>query len=281
MRMAFARRCLPQLSLVVALAASAISANAQQPQPSECPAVSVGCPSTCPKANEAIKFKASISSGKFEGLTIKWSTSGGQIIDGQGTDTLIVTLAHECETVTATVEVSGLAGCILTASCSTVTDCCFMSLAQKFDEYGDVSCERERTHLASFRQQLENQPGSQGYIIVYGGRSYGHRLPRRGEREARASRITDYFSSTDWIQTEKVAVVNGGFRETWSAELWVVPAGAASPQPTPKCRRKSDHVQPRHYPQRRVQMSLAIIDLVSLGHRRLFVSAPDATALRY
>jgi len=231
--MAFARRCLPQLSLVVALAASAISANAQQPQPSNCPAVSVGCPSTCPKANEAIKFKVSISSGKIEGLTIKWSTSGGQIIDGHGTDTLIVTLDHECETVTASVEVSGPAGCPLTASCSTVTDCCSIPHAQKFDEYGDVACERERTHLARFRQQLDNQPGSQGYVIFYGGRFYGRRFARRGESEARAKRIAAYSPLSDGIEVGRVVVVNGGFRERWTVELWTVPAGAVAPNATP------------------------------------------------
>ena len=233
------------LTSLIGLAAFVLSANAQQAQPpSQCPSVSVSCPG-CPTANEDIKFIASITGDKFDGLTIKWSTSQGKIIDGQGTPALIVKPDNKCESLTATVEVYGVPGCPLIASCSLSTHCCgSIPLAQKFDEYGDVSCEGERKHLAGFNQQLDNQPGATGYIIFYGGRSYGGRLPRLGESEARAKRLRIHSRLNNWIDLGRVMVINGGYRETWTVELWIVPAGSVPPEPTPQIDAKAIKFRP-------------------------------------
>ena len=113
--------------------------------------------------------------------------------------------------------------------------------ARKFDEFGDVGCEDEKARLDNFANELQNNPDVQGYIVFYGGkrRQYptGHNsspaLPRRGEAEARVARLKLYMSDSRGIDSNRIVVINGGYRERWAAELWIVPKGANPPAPTP------------------------------------------------
>jgi hypothetical protein len=113
--------------------------------------------------------------------------------------------------------------------------------ARKFDEFGDVGCEDEKARLDHFANELQNNPDAQGYIVFYGGKRHLYptrpksrpALPRRGEAEARASRLKPYMSDGRGIDANRIVVVNGGYRDRWAAELWVVPKGANPPAPTP------------------------------------------------
>jgi hypothetical protein len=112
--------------------------------------------------------------------------------------------------------------------------------ARKFDEFGDIYCEDEKARLDNFAIELQNNPDAQGYIIFYGGKRhpsfYRHssrlELPRRGESAARGARLKPYISSTRGIDIDRVVVINGGYRDLWAAELWIVPKGAKPPVPT-------------------------------------------------
>ena len=57
-------------------------------------------------------------------------------------------------------------------------------------------------------------------------------LPRWGESQARAARLKPYLVNSRGI-AGRVVVIDGGFRETWTADLWIVPKGASPPTPTP------------------------------------------------
>lgn len=115
------------------------------------------------------------------------------------------------------------------------------SEARKFDEFADVRCEDEKARLDNFANELQNDPGAQGYIVFYGGRRQQHptrpnarlALPRRGEAEARAARLKPYLHDNRGIDSERIVVVKGGYRDEWAAELWIVPKGANPPVPTP------------------------------------------------
>ena len=102
----------------------------------------------------------------------------------------------------------------------------------KFDEFGDINCEDEYARLDNFAVQLQNEPSAQGYIIFYGGRRFRSRLPRVGEAAARAGRLKPYLVSRRGIPAERVVVINGGYRENFSVELWIVPPGAEPPKPS-------------------------------------------------
>lgn len=118
----------------------------------------------------------------------------------------------------------------------------------KVDEFASICCEDEKARLDYFSTELQNNPGAQGYIIFYGGRRYescwyggqrrGARRPRFGEAEKRAARIKPYLINQRGFDPQRITVVNGGYREAWMAELWIVPGGAKPPVPTPTLQRK-------------------------------------------
>ena len=118
----------------------------------------------------------------------------------------------------------------------------FSEEARLFDRFENIYCEDEKARLDNFVNQLRDQQLAIGYIVFYGGLEYGReygrpgriRLPRRNEAEARASRLKPYIVN-GWpdLDPRRIIVVNGGYRKTWQAELWVVPNGAKPPVPTP------------------------------------------------
>jgi hypothetical protein len=122
----------------------------------------------------------------------------------------------------------------------------------KFDEYGDTNCEDEMAHLDNFAVTLQNGPANKGVIIFYGGRRFRGRLPKRGEAAARAARIQPYLVQRRGIPTDQVVIINGGYREKWQVELWVVPPGASMPAPRPtipveKIKFRKGKANPRDY----------------------------------
>jgi hypothetical protein len=76
--------------------------------------------------------------------------------------------------------------------------------------------------------ELQNNPGATGYVIAYAGRN-----SRAGEADRMGHRALDYLSVTRGISRDRLVFVNGGYRETNSFELWLVPKGAEPPRPTP------------------------------------------------
>ena len=113
--------------------------------------------------------------------------------------------------------------------------------ARKFDEFGDLGCEDEKARLDNFANELQNNPEARGYIVFYGGKRqrdptrHNSRLalPRRGEAEARAARLKPYLSDSRGLDANRIVIVNGGYRDQWAAELWIVPQGANPPTLTP------------------------------------------------
>jgi len=115
---------------------------------------------------------------------------------------------------------------------------------RKIYEYADICCEDEKARLDYFAVELQKNPKATGHVIFYGGRRYSScwhdyprhrsRIPYKGEAEARAAIIKPYLVNQREIEPERIVVVNGGHRQSWMAELWIVPQGAKLPAPTPK-----------------------------------------------
>jgi hypothetical protein len=131
--------------------------------------------------------------------------------------------------------------------------CCVLLLAQnavsaqttsaspeprKIDEFGVINCEYEMARLDNFLIALQNEPPAMGYIIYYEGRRYGTKRPRVAEAETRAARMKPYLIDQRGLSPERLVMINGGFRESWTAELWIVPGGATAPVATPTLRRR-------------------------------------------
>jgi hypothetical protein len=115
---------------------------------------------------------------------------------------------------------------------------------KEFDKFGSICCEDEMARLDNFAVHLQNEPEAKGYIIFYEGRRYAScnnrrpLMPRRGEAAARAARMKPYLTDARGLDPQRVIIINGGYREEWTAELWLVPKGAEPPKPTPTLRAK-------------------------------------------
>jgi hypothetical protein len=119
--------------------------------------------------------------------------------------------------------------------------------ARKFDEMGEVNCDDAKARLDNLAVQVQHDPGAKGYIIFYGGKSYRrslynrrlkryvnvNRLPRRGEAKARMAPWIDYLVNSRGIESRKIEIIDGGYREEPMMEFWIAPAGAPAPVPTP------------------------------------------------
>jgi hypothetical protein len=214
--------------------------------PPPCPTVSVSCPSSVPLGT-AITYNASTSSSA--NVTYNWSVSAGTITSGQGTSSITVdTAGLGGQTVTATVDVGGLdPSCSKTASCSTSVETPPPS-CRKFDEYADLKFNDEKARLDNLAIQLQQEPGSQAYYVIFGSCDT--------EGAARSARAVDYLANNRGIDRGRITVVDGGCRETLTVELWICPTGAGAPvasntatvTPCPACKVKP---KPRHPRKRR------------------------------
>jgi hypothetical protein len=109
-----------------------------------------------------------------------------------------------------------------------VATCSVIEQPQKFDEFGDVTCEDELARLDNLTHRVLANPESQAYIIVYGGRR-----GRRNEAKARAARMKFYLVKIRGMEAKRIITVGGGFREELTSEFWIVQPGDSAPLPIP------------------------------------------------
>jgi hypothetical protein len=191
-------------------------------RPTVCPTVSVSCPDTVEQGNP-ISFTASVSGDAS--VTYNWTVSAGTISSGQGTSSITVdTTGLGGQSVTATVELGGLdPSCSRTASCTTPIGTPPQA-CRKFDEYSDLRFNDEKARLDNLAIQLQQDPGSQAYYVVFGSCDT--------EGAARSTRAVDYLVNNRGIDRGRITVVDAGCRETLTVELWVCPTGAGAPAAT-------------------------------------------------
>lgn len=76
--------------------------------------------------------------------------------------------------------------------------------------------------LDNYAVELQNDASAQAVVIVYGGR-HG---TRRDEVQARMAYAKHYLVVYRGINRAHIKVFNGGFRESLTTELYLIPAGA-------------------------------------------------------
>jgi hypothetical protein len=96
----------------------------------------------------------------------------------------------------------------------------------KLDEYGDLPTDDEAARLDLFAEKLFKQPKLRGYIVAYN-------EPRmeRGYYLRRIYGIGRYLTEARGIEANHVVVVDGGYKEKFVTELWLIPEGAEPPSP--------------------------------------------------
>jgi hypothetical protein len=185
---------------------------------------------------EIITYTADVSYTGNSPLKYTWKVtpSSAKVISGLGTATL-------------NVDSTGLGGqritATLTADDGSADPACAQTVqvvsviapvekkvivAREFDECNNCTFDDQKARLDNLAVELQNDPSTRGYILAYGGR-----MSPIGQVEKLMSRARDYLVSKRGIDASRLVLVNGGFREQDSVELWIVPSGAAAPQPTP------------------------------------------------
>ena len=185
---------------------------------------------------EIITYTADVAYNGTAPLRYSWKVtpSSARVISGLGTPTL-------------SVDSTGLGGqritATLTADDGSADPACAQSaqavsiitpiekkviVAQEFDECNSCSLNDQKARLDNLVVELQNDPSTRAYIIAYGGR-----MSPLGQSQKLMSRAREYLVSHRGIDASRLTVVNGGFREEDSVELWLVPSGAAAPQATP------------------------------------------------
>lgn len=100
---------------------------------------------------------------------------------------------------------------------------------RKFDEFHGANWEDAMARLDNLALDLRNNPSAVGVIIVYGGQDR-----RRGEARAWSSCIKDYLEKRRGIEAGRIMMVQGGYMQRLTVELWEGPDKTNIPKPTPE-----------------------------------------------
>jgi hypothetical protein len=217
-------------SLTLFFAFLILGAGAQQAAPTpDCPTIATSCPASV-EADNPMTFTANVSGGDPNVTpTYNWTVSAGTIESGQGTSTITVstTGVSPDSTITATVDVGGY-----DRECNTSSSCTGMIMpkaeAKKFVEYGTLPLKEEQAKLDDFFIEFYNSSETRVYIYAYGGRA-----SRPGDARKVAERAKKYLIGKRELDAASVTIVDGGYREEPTIELWLVPNIVEAPAPTP------------------------------------------------
>lgn len=116
--------------------------------------------------------------------------------------------------------------------------------AEMIDEFGWVPCEDLRSRLDNFLATLSDRPLATGFVYMYEGKYgvtlYDRKKPRAetrppvfGETAHRTNIFRTHFRFRKF-DLSRILFVDGGFRDSFLVQFWIIPHGALPPpaQPT-------------------------------------------------
>jgi len=191
-----------------------------------CPAIEISCPTNV-ATDQPLTFTSKYSGGVPANVApvYNWTLSAGTIIEGQGTDTIKVdTKGLGGQTVRASLSMGGY-NLECAADCA-VTIPLPKMVSRKFDEFPDIAHNDEKARLDNFGIELQNDPTSTGYVIVYPGRT-----SKRAEVQDHFGRVIDYLVNSRGMDASRIKTIEGPKRDQLHVELWLTPQGATAPNP--------------------------------------------------
>lgn len=102
------------------------------------------------------------------------------------------------------------------------------SIPRLFDEFGRIARNDLKARLDNFVVQLNQDPGSQGYIIAY-----GDNCQARNEAQNHIDYARDYLINSRSLDASQVSGKDGGFRDSFLFQLYILNPGEAKPEPKP------------------------------------------------
>ena len=153
-----------------------------------------------------------------------WSVKNGEIVEGQGTDSIIVQPGDGTEAnVSARVELKGFsAECNEIASYTTIVGVSPYRLSNFEENYSEAL----QINLDRLTDILQKDLRLHGYILVYGGR-----ITKKGEAETRGDRARYYLRNIRGLPENRFSIAKGGYREKPMFEIWIVQEGV-TPKPS-------------------------------------------------
>ena len=118
--------------------------------------------------------------------------------------------------------------------------------ARMIDEFGNEHCSQVQSRVPAYYVAMTNIPDAKIHVIYYEGKHLVNNIwnkklkiyeskwvnPRRGNALNRAKEIELIFKDLK-VSTRNLVLVDGGFRENFFLEVWLVTPGAEPPKPTP------------------------------------------------
>lgn len=95
------------------------------------------------------------------------------------------------------------------------------------DQFGILNSEERSARFDLLFSEIGNKPGSTAYIVLFCGKKCQY-----GEIEAHVRGIEIKIALRRFNRS-KLAIVNGGYRDKFDTELWLVENGAAPPDVKP------------------------------------------------
>lgn len=136
-----------------------------------CPVFSVDGPSSAEDFDKPLFFRANIDRKLSPNERIRWTTSAGKILSGQGTESITVeNVSKTGMGITATVEIIGLpGGCQNSFSASAPTVCLLIPelITIKVDKFGKVTNKVLREKVGILSQELKEDPSATASIVKY------------------------------------------------------------------------------------------------------------------
>ena len=178
-----------------------------------------------PNEPDTLKFSLSAYElSKTPEYTSTWRVTNGEIVEGQGSNKIKVKLKDNVKQATAYVEVGGLPfPCPKVSSAMAKVNGKLLLI----DEFGREPNGQIRARLDNYYSHLQKNPAAQGYIVNYGSRIEGERTL------ARRIVLIRNNSAFRGIDTSRITLINGGYREVEATEFWLSFDEHPMPVPTP------------------------------------------------
>jgi hypothetical protein len=167
-------------------------------------------------------------------VNYNWTISSGTITSGQGTSSITVdTRGMGGQTINADLDVNdGVydATCRQKISVPTLVERPpAPPEPRRFDEFPARAFDDDKARLDAFAIELQNNPDSQGYIIMYQGTDPASM--RNKKVEVLSKKALDYLVKARGIDPRRIVITNWGTRPETSYDLWIIPPGAQPPVP--------------------------------------------------
>ncbi|HEX6189903.1 MAG TPA: hypothetical protein VFZ40_17635 [Pyrinomonadaceae bacterium] len=151
--------------------------------------------------------------------------------------------------------------CFLVLACISVTPAQQQAAPTKFDSYADLPTDDEAARLDAFAEALRNQSHLRGYLIGYNQTNVAPGVFLR-----RLYGDQRYLVEMRGLASSRVVVIEGGYRERLTIELWLVPNDSTPPTPNPTSSPPANSGKRRLFDEECLECSPAVnLDLYGLS----------------